>query len=252
MIKFFRKIRQNLLLQNKTSKYFKYAIGEIILVVIGILIALQINNWNEHYKDNKKLGAFILQYKDALIINKLIFNSEIKFAQKKIDEQIEFLKMRDFSAFSADSLEQKIETFYIFFEADKLIYESFINTQIKEFGIYDSIIKNMQEYYTWGYANLLDNVKTHNESIDQSDYFWRFEQDDYEFSYEHNKETTIQSSSVRKEKLISLIKKPRARNFLKIDNRKKREWVENLKYYDSISQLNIDQINRVLKFKDND
>ena len=54
MIKFFRKIRQNLIMENKTSKpalpagrYFKYAIGEIALVVIGILIALQINNWNE-------------------------------------------------------------------------------------------------------------------------------------------------------------------------------------------------------------
>tara|TARA_R110000744_G_C19329112_1_gene558379 strand:+ start:115 stop:930 length:816 start_codon:yes stop_codon:yes gene_type:complete len=46
MIKFFRKIRQNLLMENKTGKYFKYAIGEIVLVVIGILIALQINNWN--------------------------------------------------------------------------------------------------------------------------------------------------------------------------------------------------------------
>ncbi|WP_339614296.1 DUF6090 family protein [uncultured Winogradskyella sp.] len=55
MIKFFRKIRQNLLLENKTGKYFKYAIGEIILVVIGILIALQINNWNEQRKQNRNL-----------------------------------------------------------------------------------------------------------------------------------------------------------------------------------------------------
>ncbi len=45
MIKFFRKIRQNLLMENKTGKYFKYAIGEIILVVIGILIAIQLNEW---------------------------------------------------------------------------------------------------------------------------------------------------------------------------------------------------------------
>ena len=50
MIKFFRKIRQNLLSEGKTGKYFKYAIGEIVLVVIGILIALQINNWNESRK----------------------------------------------------------------------------------------------------------------------------------------------------------------------------------------------------------
>ncbi|MFH4969391.1 DUF6090 family protein [Gaetbulibacter sp. M240] len=50
MIKFFRHFRQNLLSEGNTVKYLKYAIGEIILVVIGILIALQINNWNEDRK----------------------------------------------------------------------------------------------------------------------------------------------------------------------------------------------------------
>ncbi|WP_191859414.1 DUF6090 family protein [Hanstruepera ponticola] len=53
MIKFFRNIRKKLLNEGKTSRYFKYAIGEIILVVIGILIALQINNWNENRKAQK-------------------------------------------------------------------------------------------------------------------------------------------------------------------------------------------------------
>ncbi len=47
MIKFFRHIRKSHLMENKTSKYLKYAIGEIVLLVIGILIALQINNWNQ-------------------------------------------------------------------------------------------------------------------------------------------------------------------------------------------------------------
>ena len=52
MIKFFRKIRQKLLSENKFSKYLIYAIGEIALVVIGILIALQINNWKEQRREN--------------------------------------------------------------------------------------------------------------------------------------------------------------------------------------------------------
>ena len=55
MIKLFRKIRQKTLTENKFGKYLTYAIGEIILVVIGILIALSINNWNEeenHFQAN--------------------------------------------------------------------------------------------------------------------------------------------------------------------------------------------------------
>jgi len=63
MIKFFRQIRQSLIMENKTSKYFKYAIGEIVLVVIGILIALQINNWNE----NRKKETLKKEYNIALI-----------------------------------------------------------------------------------------------------------------------------------------------------------------------------------------
>ena len=60
MIKFFRKIRQNLIMENKTGKYLKYAIGEIVLVVIGILFALQINTWNQNNKDSKE-EYFILE-----------------------------------------------------------------------------------------------------------------------------------------------------------------------------------------------
>ena len=47
MIKLFRHLRQSVIMKNQTGKYLKYAIGEILLVVIGILIAVQINAWNE-------------------------------------------------------------------------------------------------------------------------------------------------------------------------------------------------------------
>ncbi len=66
MIKFFRKIRQNMIKENKVSKYFIYAIGEIVLVVIGILIALQINNWNEQRKSNQLSKEFHQKLADEL------------------------------------------------------------------------------------------------------------------------------------------------------------------------------------------
>ncbi len=59
MIKFFRKIRQQLLSENKFSKYLMYALGEIVLVVIGILIALQINILNEQRKNNNKEAVIL-------------------------------------------------------------------------------------------------------------------------------------------------------------------------------------------------
>ena len=62
MIKFFRKIRYNLMVSGKTGKYFKYAIGEIVLVVIGILIALQINNWNIRKNQQEKIKEYAKLY----------------------------------------------------------------------------------------------------------------------------------------------------------------------------------------------
>ncbi len=61
MIKFFRKIRHTLISEGKTGQYLKYAIGEIALVVIGILIALQINNWNQATKDNNALKEYLVK-----------------------------------------------------------------------------------------------------------------------------------------------------------------------------------------------
>ncbi len=84
MIKFFRKIRQNLLMENKTGKYFKYAIGEIVLVVLGILIALGINNQNQERIKQERVDKILMKiqtdisqdlgYSDWLISNYIELN----------------------------------------------------------------------------------------------------------------------------------------------------------------------------------
>ena len=84
MIKFFRKIRQTLLSEGKTGKYLKYAIGEIMLVVIGILIALSINNWNEAKKEHRL---------ETNILNEILLNleSDLKNLDEKIDDNKRFI-----------------------------------------------------------------------------------------------------------------------------------------------------------------
>lgn len=61
MLTFFRKIRQKLLSQNKVTRYLVYALGEIVLVVIGILLALQINTWNQNRLDRKQEQQLLAQ-----------------------------------------------------------------------------------------------------------------------------------------------------------------------------------------------
>ena len=78
MIKFFRQIRFKLMNENKTSRYFKYAIGEIVLVVIGILIALQINNWNEGRKTKQQAQNYKKTIVNDLALDTVAINALIK------------------------------------------------------------------------------------------------------------------------------------------------------------------------------
>ena len=71
MIKIFRRIRYDLMQKNNTGKYLKYAIGEIVLVVIGILIALQINNWNEQRKIDGEILKTLTEIRTNLISDSL-------------------------------------------------------------------------------------------------------------------------------------------------------------------------------------
>jgi uncharacterized membrane protein YgaE (UPF0421/DUF939 family) len=96
MIKFFRKIRQSLLIENKLSRYLLYAIGEIVLVVIGILIALQVNNWNEGRKELAKSHEILREIAENLEYNNAQFLQEIKEEEavvKSIDIVLENLKI---------------------------------------------------------------------------------------------------------------------------------------------------------------
>ena len=95
MIKFFRKIRYNLMEQNKTGKYLKYAIGEIILVVIGILIALQINNWNEQRKDRKLENELLIQLQSEFESNLIQLDDKIALRDKMLSSSLNLISCID-------------------------------------------------------------------------------------------------------------------------------------------------------------
>ncbi len=114
MIKFFRVIRKEQLKQNKTFQYLIYAIGEIVLVVIGILIALQINNWNEKEKAHIN-EVYILNEilknseEDIEIVNEIIYKREK--AKSSIDSLRKFLINQQMSVDSVQEYLKNLLTF---------------------------------------------------------------------------------------------------------------------------------------------
>ncbi|MDO1500083.1 DUF6090 family protein [Winogradskyella maritima] len=134
MIKFFRKIRKSMLDQNKTSRYLKYAIGEIILVVIGILIALSINNWNENRKSKKVANEIYLNLQNSLVQDSTEVQRIIKSQSKSLNVQKELIlnqASQESIAFEDTNLSQLIS------DIGSGVYSFFPKT-----GIYNSIVSN--------------------------------------------------------------------------------------------------------------
>ena len=102
MFKFFRKVRQSLFTRNKFSQYLLYAVGEIILVVIGILIALQINNWNENRKN---------AVQEKVVMRILLENLDLAKSQSEfLISREDTLKRRLIRILGVDSGEHRSET----------------------------------------------------------------------------------------------------------------------------------------------
>lgn len=92
MLTFLRKIRKSLMESGSFQKYFLYAIGEIALVVIGILIALQINIWNEAQKEKAKAFDYLSEFKKDLMYDTLQFNYMLLLLDKTIRSDIKILE----------------------------------------------------------------------------------------------------------------------------------------------------------------
>lgn len=141
MLKFFRKIRQKLLQQNRITQYLVYAVGEIFLVVIGILIALSINTWNENRKNAIESHFQLTKLRDDLMTDKEKIRSAIK-RDEYLLEQLIF----SFKVLANDTVSTKEE----FFEHFQSLYYTvnFVQTR----GAFEALISS-------GKLQLISNQK---------------------------------------------------------------------------------------------
>jgi len=201
---------------NKPLKYMRYAIGEIVLVVIGILIALQINTWNQNRINNKKLKNYLTELVIDLNYNAVVISIQLETLNNRNEIRKSFLALKDYNKLSVDSLEKSLETFYETVDFSRATFDKIENSGITDFGQYVSLIEDLRIYYNYVIPRAENQLATISRAVELEQSFWRYNQNLYEFSYDEEL-ASAQSKDESKEQLIELLQSPTTRNILKID-----------------------------------
>ena len=233
--------------QNKTGKYFKYAIGEIVLVMVGILLALQVNNWNEKRKNHLILTSNLNGVLKELNDNLFFFEQAISIFDSINNNRIAFINHNNYKLFTRDSLEQSLENYNkdAYF-IQNYYYKKIRNSKIIQYGVYEKIMENIIIYYDARIPELINVVAEYNEQVMRENEFWRYEQSTYEFNYVKGL-GSYQDEKEAKNELIALLNTPTSRNILKIDVRRNSEMIESLTYLQAILKNLILELEIVLQ-----
>ncbi len=115
MFKFFRKIRQQLISENRISKYLLYAAGEILLVMIGILLALQVNNWNNQKRDAQLTQQYLMGLKEDAQNNRTALDRYIGRAKNYVEKVADFQQRKggNLSKIDLDSIGILRQTYFL-------------------------------------------------------------------------------------------------------------------------------------------
>ncbi|MEZ2414419.1 DUF6090 family protein [Muriicola sp. E247] len=243
MINFFRKIRKQLLLQNKFSRYLLYAIGEILLVVLGILIALQVDNWNEKRKDHLKLTKILHDIVEDIDIDIFQLNRACEELLVTNEFAKSFLNLHDYTNFTRDSLEKSIERGFIGSRYHTNSYTNIKNSGITEYGIYRDIMKEIDWFYSTGIPRIKSIEKDMDDDLRILLKFWQ-EQNSYEFRYTQDLDC-YQSDLAARNEFMALLKSPKSRNLLKIDFKNNEKLIFEYKRLIGILNALLEEIEKV-------
>jgi len=221
MIKFFRKIRQELMETGKTGKYLKYAISEIVLVVIGILIALSLNNWNQKQIEKKQMSSFLLSVKEDLKKDTLFFGQNIKFFDELVDQKKSLLTISNFDNFSVEKLYEIILPRLGGYTINSNTFNKIKSSGITQISENERLSERIYIYHTNISSELNDLMVWDLNNSTTSSNYWHFGQNLFEFNLDaydiedSDEIINFQSEATNKENLVKLISEPQGRNHLK-------------------------------------
>ena len=162
MVNFFRKIRKKMADDNKPIKYARYAIGEIVLVVIGILIALQINNWNEERKGRINQVKFLNNLRNEIELDTLVIG-ELTFDYNRINEQLK--QTIQFLNRPTGVSEEEYQIIILAIANLEVLTPNYKNIEKNDVKLADGTLFEIHNQLNKKYQQYLEKIKSNNDII---------------------------------------------------------------------------------------
>ena len=202
MIKFFRKIRYDLMEKNKTGKYFKYAIGEIVLVMIGILLALQVSNWNQERKDRISERKLLDNIHRDFVHNKVGFDSLKAIHYRGLDG---LNKLVDLFPLSNDSLKYEAYKKYNL-QIENMTYDPYsssIESVVNSNALQLIQDENLQKYLvSWKdvFIDYKEDENLYNDYL--NDFLWPYYREVFDYTLKDTEMNLAARNSIKFQNMI--------------------------------------------------
>jgi hypothetical protein len=182
MIKLFRNFRQRFISEGKTKKYLLYAIGEIILVVIGILIALQLNTQKEN-NQKKEVGiTFLTEMRIEVQSDLSAMDRRIRTLRRNIENHEAALHTKDIATLPLDSIAMILRPENLDFEISELTFNKMKNLGVSSLSTNDSLNAQINTYYNAAVVNLKLSMDYVFEELRKYGDYFLYQQDEIDFN----------------------------------------------------------------------
>jgi len=219
MYRLFKSFRKDSFDMASVKKYTLYAVGEIFLVVAGILIALQINNWNEYNKNHALAVKYLHDVRADVEADTSVFSNTLNSIQQIKDFKEWGLKQESFEGLDVRYLDGLVDSKYFNIQSNDQAFQRMNDPNVMNIAKFDSVFMAINSYYTFNQDYLISfNDWDKETSMKESDFWYLQGNFEIDFSVAQDSIPIFQDAAGRKQILEDQILSTGGRNYLKMSH----------------------------------
>lgn len=218
--------------EQKTRQYIIYAVGEILLIVVGILLAFQVNNWDIRKKEERQALELVRNLRRDLMRDTANFGQTIERYRDIYRRRKQVLEASGFENLTGDSLMQLVTPLNIWTNFATPAYGKIENLGLTELAGFGNLYDKVNAYYTTVQNDYMGFIEWDANSTSKEAQFWyynpNFENYYYEIYVREDTLPAVQQEAERKKELVRLLSKPEVRNMLRTSAMRKKTTIDQL------------------------